>query len=132
MPFVSGDASADFLTEFGHDWFFRTSPTDQVLAEASFSALEVAGKGEVQSVGILSVTDQQGWSRPGSPRTWPPRAATRSPSRPPSWPKQTDLTAPVNRLRAKRPDVVFVVTSAPDQTQRPWRRSPSSATSRPG
>jgi branched-chain amino acid transport system substrate-binding protein len=118
VPFVSGDTTTDFLTEFGHDWFFRTSPTDQVLAEASFSALGVAGKGEVQSVGILSVTDQRGQVAAGLTEELAAEGGYQVTVKATFGPKQADLTAPVNQIRARRPDAVFVVTSAPDQTQR--------------
>jgi branched-chain amino acid transport system substrate-binding protein len=117
VPFVSGDASADFLTENGFDWFFRTAPSDRVQAESAFSALAVAGKGSVQSVGILSVTDQRGTVAAQLTKSlaleggYEVTEAT-------FGPQQQDLTAPVNKIQAERPDAVFVVTSAADQTQR--------------
>jgi branched-chain amino acid transport system substrate-binding protein len=51
MPFVNGDSPADYLTERGLDWFFRTGPTDRMFGEAFFSALrQIPGAGKVAVV----------------------------------------------------------------------------------
>ena len=118
VPFVSGDASADFLTQKGSNWFFRTAPTDQVLTESAFSALEVAGKGSVRSVGILNATDQQSKVVALLTRSLAAEGGYRVAAEATFEPNQQDLTAPVNKIRAGRPDAVFVIPSAPDQTQR--------------
>ena len=118
MPFVSGDASADFLTEKGLNWFFRTAPTDQVLAESSFSALRVAGKGSVQSVGILSATDQQSTVAAGLTESLAAEGGYQVTAEATFGQSSTDLTAPVNKIQAGQPDAVFVITSSADQTRR--------------
>jgi branched-chain amino acid transport system substrate-binding protein len=118
VPFVSGDASADFLTEKGQAWVFRTAPTDRVLTESAFSALEVASDRSVKSIGILNATDQ---------RSEVVALLTESVAAEGGYdvavtatfePEQQDLTAPVNKIRAAEPDAVFVIPSAADQTQR--------------
>jgi branched-chain amino acid transport system substrate-binding protein len=39
VPFMGAVATADFLTERGLDWFFRTTPTDTMLAQAGLGVL---------------------------------------------------------------------------------------------
>jgi branched-chain amino acid transport system substrate-binding protein len=121
VPFVNGDASANFLTENGQDWFFRTGPTDQVLAESFFSALGVVGKGSVKSVGILNVRDRRGTVAAELTETLAAQGGYQVTAVASFAADQQDLGAAVNQLRDKRPDAVFVVTSAPDQTQRALR-----------
>jgi branched-chain amino acid transport system substrate-binding protein len=59
VPFVNGDSTANFLTERGLDWFFRTGPTDRMFGEAFFSALgQLAG--DTRQVAVLYSKDQQG------------------------------------------------------------------------
>jgi branched-chain amino acid transport system substrate-binding protein len=57
VPFVNGDNSADFLTQRGLDWFFRTGPTDRMFGEAFFSALaQLAGK--TRQIAVLYTDDE--------------------------------------------------------------------------
>jgi branched-chain amino acid transport system substrate-binding protein len=59
VPFVNGDSSADFLTQRGLDWFFRTGPTDRMFGEAFFSSLgRIAG--DSRRVAALFSDDQRG------------------------------------------------------------------------
>jgi branched-chain amino acid transport system substrate-binding protein len=59
VPFVNGDSTANFLTERGLDWFFRTGPTDRMFGEAFFSALgQLAG--DTRQIAVLYSKDQQG------------------------------------------------------------------------
>jgi branched-chain amino acid transport system substrate-binding protein len=124
VPFVNGDASADFLTENGLDWFFRTGPTDQTLAESFFSALgTVGGQGDrqVQKVAILNVTDRQGAIAAELTKTLAEQGGYQVTEVATFTPDQPDLAVPVNQLRGAAPDAVFLITSAPDQTQRALR-----------
>jgi branched-chain amino acid transport system substrate-binding protein len=119
VPFVSGDASADFLTENGRAWFFRTAPTDRVLAESAFSALEVvAGDEPVRSVGILSATDQRSKFAALQTKSLAAESGYEVAAEATFGVTQQDLTAPVNKIRAGQPDAVFVVTSSGEPTQR--------------
>jgi branched-chain amino acid transport system substrate-binding protein len=121
VPFVSGDASADFLTQKGQSWFFRTAPTDRVLAESSFSALKVVGKDEVRTVGILNADDQQSKVAADQTRALAVEGGydvTAQVSFKADPKEQPDLTGPVNQVRAENPDAVFVVTSSGEPTQR--------------
>ena len=58
VPFVNGDSSADYLTERGNDWFFRTGPTDRMYAESFFSALRDTAGASASKVAILYADDQ--------------------------------------------------------------------------
>ena len=121
VPFVNGDASADFLTENGLDWFFRTGPTDQTLAESFFSTLgTVSGPGNqpVQKIGILNVTDQQGKNAAELTRTLAEQGGFQVIEVASFAPDQRDLAAPVTQLRAAAPDAVFLITSDAGQTER--------------
>jgi branched-chain amino acid transport system substrate-binding protein len=120
VPFVNGDASADFLTENGLDWFFRTGPTDRTLAESFFSALGAVGDPgdpKVQKIGILNVRDQQGEVAARLTRALAVQggyqvAATATFAR-----DQKDLATAVGKLRAAAPDAVFLIASDAGQTQ---------------
>jgi branched-chain amino acid transport system substrate-binding protein len=118
VPFVNGDASADFLTTKGLNWFFRTGPTDRILAESSFSALEVAGKGSVDTVGILSADDRRSTVAAGQTKSLAVEGGYDVTTEVTFGAKQQDLTGPVNQIRAEEPDAVFVVTSSGEPTQR--------------
>jgi branched-chain amino acid transport system substrate-binding protein len=117
VPFVNGDASAEFLTESGFDWFFRTGPTDRTLGESFYSALGVVGGRSVRSVGVLNAADQRGTVAGELIESLGTQGGFQV-SRVPFNPTQQDLTAQVSQVRAARPDAVFVVTSDAGQTQR--------------
>jgi branched-chain amino acid transport system substrate-binding protein len=121
VPFVNGDASAEFLTERGLDWFFRTGPTDRMLGESFFSALRVVGDRPAQTIGILHVADRPGsvvarltgqLAIQGGFRVV--RVATFVPG-------QTDLSPAVSQVQAVTPDAVFLIASNAADTQRALR-----------
>ena len=58
VPFVNGDSPADFLTERGLDWFFRTGPTDRMFGEAFFSALSQTPGAGVRKVAVVYANDR--------------------------------------------------------------------------
>jgi branched-chain amino acid transport system substrate-binding protein len=116
VPFVNGDSSADYLTERGLDWFFRSGPTDRMFAESFFSALRDTAGADASKVAILSADDQPssvvaqltqeladegGFDRVAEEKVDP--AAGRA-------------AAAVARIRdlAVKPDAVFVIASTPD------------------
>jgi branched-chain amino acid transport system substrate-binding protein len=62
VPFVGVDANADFLTERGLAWFFRTSPTARGMAESLYSVLlqEAGGGGAApRTVAVLYQDDPE-------------------------------------------------------------------------
>lgn len=61
VPFVDAGASADFLTERGMDWFFRTAPTDRILGEQLLSMLQrTAGGSTARRLAIVHSRDVAG------------------------------------------------------------------------
>jgi branched-chain amino acid transport system substrate-binding protein len=40
VPLVDAGSTADYLTELGMDWYFRTLPSDRLLAETAFALLQ--------------------------------------------------------------------------------------------
>jgi len=57
VPFLGAVASADFLTERGLDWFFRATPTDQLVAEAALALVEKNSGGAANKIGIVNASD---------------------------------------------------------------------------
>jgi branched-chain amino acid transport system substrate-binding protein len=57
VPFLGSVASADFLTERGLDWFFRATPTDQLVAEAALALVEKNSGGAANKIGIVNASD---------------------------------------------------------------------------
>jgi branched-chain amino acid transport system substrate-binding protein len=113
VPFVNGDTSADFLTERGKDWFFRTGPTDRMFGEAFFSALGRMARNS-RRVAALFSDDQRGnvladltleLAREGGfSMTKDDQIA---------FPANSDPVAAVQRVRARQADAVFVIASTP-------------------
>jgi branched-chain amino acid transport system substrate-binding protein len=58
VPFVNGDSPADYLTERGLDWFFRTGPTDRMFGEAIFSTLRDTPGPGVRKVALVYADDR--------------------------------------------------------------------------
>jgi branched-chain amino acid transport system substrate-binding protein len=113
VPFVNGDSSADFLTQRGLNWFFRTGPTDRMFGEAFFSALGRIG-GDSRRVAALFSNDQRGnviadlteeLAQEGG------FSMTKDDKIP--FAAGGDPVAAVQRVRARRPDAVFVIASTP-------------------
>jgi branched-chain amino acid transport system substrate-binding protein len=124
VPFLNGDTSADFLTERGLDWFFRTGPNDRMFGEAFFSTLQQVPGGKTQRVAVLYANDRPGTvvkalteelaDEGGYQLIRPP-----GPGRPgfqfqPSTKdRPADPTEAIGQVRARQPDAVFVVASQP-------------------
>ena len=113
VPFVNGDSSADFLTERGLNWFFRTGPTDRMFGEAFYSALgRIAG--DSRRVAALYSNDQRGnviaeltqeLAREGG-FSMDDKAMV-------GFDANDDPVADVQQVRATQPDAVFVIASTP-------------------
>ncbi|HZD73857.1 MAG TPA: ABC transporter substrate-binding protein [Actinomycetota bacterium] len=58
VPFLGSVASADFLTERGLDWYFRVTPSDQLIGESALALISKNGGGAVDQVGIVHAGDQ--------------------------------------------------------------------------
>jgi branched-chain amino acid transport system substrate-binding protein len=123
VPFINGDASADFLTENTLDWFFRTGPADRTFGEAFFSALQQATPG--RKVAVLYADDRPsnviaslirelategGYQVAGGRDDF--QFQPSSPGRP------ANPAPAIQQVRAQAPNAVFLVASNPgDATQ---------------
>jgi branched-chain amino acid transport system substrate-binding protein len=118
VPFVNGDSPADFLTEQGLDWFFRTGPTDRMFGEAFYSTLQheqVVPK----RISMLYTTDTNGESLHRVLHTLAPEANYQEHGMVKFTPGQPDLVTPIRKLRdEKKPDVLFLMTSSGSDAMR--------------
>jgi branched-chain amino acid transport system substrate-binding protein len=113
VPFVNGDSSADFLTERGLDWFFRTGPTDRMLGEALFSALGRIGR-ESRRVAVLFSDDQRGNVTAGLTQELAREGGfSMDDEDMVAFGGGDDPVADVQQVRARAPDAVFVIASNP-------------------
>jgi branched-chain amino acid transport system substrate-binding protein len=124
IPFVNGDSPAEYLTERGLDWFFRTGPTDRRLGEAVFSTLgqRAATGATTKRISILYADDAPsnalaaaiaGLATEGGYVLVPKRLPVSfqpGPGRSPA--------ASVQQVRAARPDAVVLVASSPVDAQK--------------
>ena len=113
VPFVNGDSSADFLTERGLDWFFRTGPTDRMLGEALFSALGRIG-GDSRRVAVLFSDDQRGNVTAGLTQELAREGGFSMDDKDKiAFGTGDDPVADMQQVRARQPDAVFVIASTP-------------------
>jgi branched-chain amino acid transport system substrate-binding protein len=113
VPFVNGDSSADFLTERGLDWFFRTGPTDRMLGEAFFSALGRIGRGS-RRVAVLFSDDERGNVIAGLTQELAREGGFSLDDKDKiAFGTDDDPVADVQQVRAREPDAVFVIASTP-------------------
>jgi len=57
VPFVAAVASASYLTERGMDWFFRTGPSDRMLAQTCLAMLDQISGHSARRLGIVYAGD---------------------------------------------------------------------------
>jgi branched-chain amino acid transport system substrate-binding protein len=60
MLFVDGGGSANFLSERGMAWYFRTGPNDRLLGEQLLSLLQQTGNGTARKLAIVHSGDSSG------------------------------------------------------------------------
>ena len=121
IPFLNGDSAAGFLTERGLDWFFRTGPTDRLLSEADFSALKRKVGVGARRIGILYADDAPSNGAAATASTLadeggyevvPRGGVSFAPGAGPN------PAASVQRIRAERPDAVFLVATSTVDAQK--------------
>jgi branched-chain amino acid transport system substrate-binding protein len=118
VPFVNGDSSADYLSERGLDWFFRTGPTARMFGEAFYSALE-QDKVRPTRISMLYTTDTDGESLHRVLHNLAPEAGYHEHGMVKFDPGQADLVSPLRKLRdEKKPQVLFVMTSTGSDAMR--------------
>ena len=118
IPFVNGDSPADYLTQRGLDWFFRTGPTDRMFGEAFYSTLQQA-KVQPKRISILYTTDAAGESLHRVLHTLAPEANYQEHGMVKFPPGKPNLVPELQRLRdVKKPEALFIATSRGDDTVR--------------
>jgi branched-chain amino acid transport system substrate-binding protein len=98
VPFLNGDSSANFLTERGLDWFFRTGPTDRMFGPKRIS--------------MLYTTDAPGESLHRVLHNLAPEANYYEHGMVHFDPGQANIVPELRELRdVKKPEVLFLMTS---------------------
>jgi branched-chain amino acid transport system substrate-binding protein len=111
IPFVNGDSPADYLTERGLDWFFRTGPTDRMFGEAFYSTLQQE-KVRPKRISMLYTTDAPGQSLHRVLHTLAPEANYDEHGMVKFPPGKPNLVPELQELRdVKKPEVLFLMTS---------------------
>jgi branched-chain amino acid transport system substrate-binding protein len=116
VPFVNGDTSADYLTERGLDWFFRTGPTDRMLGEAFMSVLrqQQARGDRPRRIVILHGDDKVGYGVATATKALAGEGGLEVVGEIPFPAGSGDFGATVGQVRAAAPDVLFL--EAPSST----------------
>ena len=111
VPFVNGDNSADFLTQRGLDWFFRTGPTNRMFGEAFFSTLR-QDKVVPKRISMLYTSDALGENLHRVLHTLAPEANYDEHGMVKFDRGQANLVPQLRELRdVKKPEVLFLMTS---------------------
>jgi branched-chain amino acid transport system substrate-binding protein len=118
IPFVNGDSTADYLTERGLTWFFRTGPTERMFGEAFYSTLQQA-KVRPKRISMLYTTDAAGESLHQVLHDLAPEADYDEHGMVKFAPGKPNLVPELQELRdEKKPEVLFLMTSTADDAVR--------------
>jgi len=111
VPFVNGESSSTALTERGLKWFFRTGPSDETFATTMFDYLAArkAQGDTVNTVGILHTNDQFGNDGATVTKKVAGERGLQVTADVSFEPTAPDLGSQVTQVRAKQPDVLFVL-----------------------
>jgi branched-chain amino acid transport system substrate-binding protein len=113
IPFVDSGAPADYLSERGLDWYFRTGPSDRLLGERLLSMLQQSGSGSARKLAIVHSRDAAGNDMAGSLEGlageggYDVLADVALPEPPAS------AAAVADQVRAKGPDAVIAAATQP-------------------
>ena len=108
IPFVNGESSSTALTERGLKWFFRTGPSDETFAATMFDYLKLHEQ-QVKSIGILHTNDQFGNDGAAVTKKVAGERGLQLTVDVGFEPNAPDLGSQVTQVRAKQPDVLFVL-----------------------
>ncbi len=118
IPFVNGDSPADFLTQRGLNWFFRTGPTERMFGEAFYSTLRQE-KVRPKRISMLYTTDAPGESLHRVLHNLAPEADYDEHGMVKFDPGKPNLVPELQELRdEKKPEVLFLMTSTGDDAVR--------------
>ncbi len=113
VPFVSGDASASYLTERGMDWFFRTGPTDRMLGATLLSLLAQANDGPTRRLGVVHTADEVGNDIAAVFGTLADEADTTITATAALPPGQSDPQDAISQVRTSRPEALIAAAAQP-------------------
>jgi branched-chain amino acid transport system substrate-binding protein len=111
IPFVNEASSSPALTERGLKWFFRTGPTDATFAATMFDYLE-AQRQQGKTIGAVAVfrsNDQFGNDGATITKQVAAERGLNVVADVPFDPNAADLGSQITQIRAKNPDVLFVL-----------------------
>jgi branched-chain amino acid transport system substrate-binding protein len=114
VPFIDGGAPADFLSERGMDWYFRTGPSDRMLGERLLSMLQQTGSGSgPRKLAIVHSGDAAGTDMAAALEGLAGEGGYEVVSNValPTPPSSAD--AVVHQLRTAAPEAVIAATSQP-------------------
>lgn len=60
VPLIDAGSTADYLTELGADWYFRTGPSDSQLAESAFALLGRLPRGQGGAIALVTESGEDG------------------------------------------------------------------------
>jgi branched-chain amino acid transport system substrate-binding protein len=111
VPFVNGESSSTALTQRGLKWFFRTGPSDETFATTMFDYLAARKQqgDQISSVGILHTNDQYGNDGTTVTKKLAAERGLQVTADVSFEPTAADLGSQVTQVRAKQPDVLFVL-----------------------
>jgi branched-chain amino acid transport system substrate-binding protein len=118
VPFMGAVATADFLTERGLDWFFRTTPTDTMLAQAGMGVLGQR-QSPARKLGVVKANDDnsneavialQGLAAQAG-------ASVLSPAGFNSGSNVSQVRPAIDRIRGGHPDTVIAVAAQPSDAR---------------
>lgn len=110
-PFVNGESSSTKLTERGLKWFFRTGPSDELFGQTFFDYLEQQkGEGkQISRLAILHTNDTFGNDGAEITKKLADQKGYTVGTSVAFDPKAIDLTSQVQKVRAAKPDALFVL-----------------------
>ncbi len=116
VPFVNGDSSSPALTERGLRYFFRTGPSDLTYGRTFFSLVEdrKAAGVPISTVGILHVDNQYGNDGAAITRQLAREHGLTVGTDVAYDADSSDLVPYVRQVRARKPDVLFVLSYTRD------------------
>ncbi|HZD38165.1 MAG TPA: ABC transporter substrate-binding protein [Actinomycetes bacterium] len=112
VPFLSSVASADFLTERGLDWYFRVTPSDQLIAESALALISKNGGGAADQIGIVHAGDQTSNDAATSVEALANESGEHVPRNVP-FERGQDAKPAVDAVRAAGPEALVAVASQP-------------------
>jgi branched-chain amino acid transport system substrate-binding protein len=110
VPFLNGESSSPALTQRGFQWFFRTTPHDELFVQNAFEFLKDLEKKKgvkVKRIAILAENTEFGTGAAKLQERYAKEHGYEIVEKVLYPPKGTQLTSEVQKLKASRPDIVM-------------------------